>query len=379
MKVAWVTSWNRICGIADYSKELWPEVKSKLEALGHTGILVSIDETGIRKGLLQKLISLQPDIIHFQHEYGLYGGKNPPLYSFSSLIKNLRVKLPRAKLIATAHTVLPQGFRYPTRTPNWQWPLRILANFKLLPYLSNQWREKTWGPLHGVIVHSVHQIESIVSSGLNNVKAIPHFVKEQNRTEQPKKSAGVKLLVFGFFSEDKGQDIVIESLSILKDKNVKLILAGGVRRIADQKFYDFCKIKINKLGLENQIVITGFVQAIDLQKVYADITLVIAPFRSTSGSGSLTQSLGRGLPVLASDLILNQEISQRVSGALELFKTENSHDLAQKIEDLISDPGKLNSLREKALEYTKRHSPTQIAALTVDFYEKTKNLPSGII
>jgi hypothetical protein len=44
MKVVWVSTWNNICGIADYSRELWPAIEKSLVERGDMGSLVSIDQ-----------------------------------------------------------------------------------------------------------------------------------------------------------------------------------------------------------------------------------------------------------------------------------------------------------------------------------------------
>src|SRR5688572_2853718 len=120
MKIAWITSWDRVCGIGDYSKILWPEVSRKLTDRGHEGILISIDEHPPVRRLMKRLVELKPDVIHFQHDYGLYGGKTPPLYQFPGLVKKIRSALPRTRVMATAHSVLNEDYRFSVLSKGWQ-------------------------------------------------------------------------------------------------------------------------------------------------------------------------------------------------------------------------------------------------------------------
>src|SRR5690606_22982444 len=93
-------------------------------------------------------------ILHFQHEYGIYGRKVPPFYFFPRLIRELNRSYPREqKICATAHTVLGDEYVYPKKGRGWQAPFRGFANKFLMSSFRTIWNEQTWGPLDGVIVH----------------------------------------------------------------------------------------------------------------------------------------------------------------------------------------------------------------------------------
>src|ERR1700677_1753701 len=101
MKVAWISTWERVCGIADYSKELWPVVKKSLDERGDEVFLLSLDKFDSEENIVNELKRIKPDVIHFQHEYGIFGGKNPPFYYFPNLIHRILVDLPKSKIVAT--------------------------------------------------------------------------------------------------------------------------------------------------------------------------------------------------------------------------------------------------------------------------------------
>ena len=96
MKLAWLTSWDRVCGIADYSKLLWEEVR------GPGDSLISLDEFPSEGALLARLSNETPDLLHVQHEFAFFGGKNPPFYWFPRFVARVRKRFPAMRIVATS-------------------------------------------------------------------------------------------------------------------------------------------------------------------------------------------------------------------------------------------------------------------------------------
>jgi len=71
---------------------------------------------------------------------------------------------------------------------------------------------------------------------------------------------------------------------------------------------------------------------------------------------------------LASDLPINRELDERVTGCLEFFKSEHSQDLAKRVEELLLRPERLAALKAHAKEYAIAHSPEKMAALHLNWY-----------
>ena len=312
MKIAWISTWTRVCGIADYSHALFPAVRLSLARMGHELELFSLDDYPTTTLLVTALEAYSPEVIHFQHEYGIFGGKNPPFYRFPRLIKAIRKSVPGARISATAHTILALDFQFPVEGRGLQKPFRNLANRHLLKTLRQSWGPETWGSLDGVIVHSELQKAIAQAAGPRTTEVIPHFVfRTQGIKGTVSRNAPVQalppllseipvnapvVLVFGFFTPEKGQDIAIEAFSELVTAHPNLphssvlVLAGGVRRHEDQPYLDRCQARIHHLGLTNRIRVTGFLENKWMDALYARATLVVAPFRETSGSGSLATS-----------------------------------------------------------------------------------------
>jgi glycosyltransferase involved in cell wall biosynthesis len=369
-KVVWVSSWKRVCGIADYSEELFAALRKEARDQFRLEI-VTVNEGEhfkSRKEIVAEILLHGPDLIHFHHEYSFFGGKNPPKYWFPKLIRNLRAKLPQARILATAHTVVGGNYRFPVKGRGTQIPARWLANQLVLPWLRTYWGRKTWGGLDGVIVHSGTLVETVKQAGCPKVLEIPLFVPLGSA---PAHTHGRKrtVLVFGFLTPEKGQDIVIRALVSLP-LDVKLILAGSVRRQQDRGYEQNLRQIIREHGLESRVEITGFVLPEKVEEYYRQAELVVVPLRESSGSASLTQAFSRGAAILASDLPLNKEIATRVPGVLELFRSEDAGDCARKIEALLNSPEGRRKLSLKADEYAARYSPEKVARMHLDFYRE---------
>jgi glycosyltransferase involved in cell wall biosynthesis len=375
MKVAWVVPEER-GGIRSYAEALAPAIGAALARAGGSLVLdrpTLAKRSGIRSSV-RALRDLGAEIVHVQHEYGLFGGKNPPGYTFPAWIASLRREIPGVRVIATAHTVLPRGYRFPLAHRGIQAPLRWAANRLALPWLARTWNAATWGALDGVIVHSALQEEIVRGAGCSRIAVIPHFVAASSARWSPPAGeanahagAARRLLVFGFLAPSKGQDLAIEALANLP-KEVRLVLAGEARREADRAYAERCRRRIAELGLGERVAITGFVEVEDVDALYRDLDLVLAPFRETTGSGSLAQALARGAPVLASDLPLNREVEARAPGSLAFFRAGDPNDLARRIVELLEDRAARADLGAAALRYAALHAPEPTAERHAAFY-----------
>lgn len=324
--------------------------------------------------LIERILGHAPDLIHFQHEFGFMGSKTPGRYRFPGLVAELRKRAPAVKIVTTAHMVLGPTFKYPWRDRGWQSPLRFLANKLLMPFLRPLWIRHSWGPLDGTIVHSALQLETVRTSGCPRVTEIPHYVphEEQGSGKLPAQLKPIPkdtptLLIFGYFTPEKAQDVAIRAMSKFRTP-AHLILAGGIRRGQDQGYFEHCKALIRDLGLSERVQITGFVSFEELDALVRAAQLVILPFRESTVSGSLADLMARRAPVLASDLPVNREINCRTPGSLKFFKSEDPTDCARQIEALLSDPQAIKKLQEGAKAYADAHAPEKMALKHREFY-----------
>jgi glycosyltransferase involved in cell wall biosynthesis len=358
-------------GIRTYSETLWPVVREACESAGWDASWVDsppVTHPSDITEVVARLQSARPSLIHVHHEFGLFGSKIPPFYRFPEFVREVRREIPDVRLVATGHMVLDQESELPWRDRGWQTPARWLFNRLGMPWIRPSWMKGTWGPLDGVVVHSAFQEKIIRDSGCHAVRVIPLSVPHVDPVPVKSLEGNPVVLVFGYFSPEKGQDIVIRAWAKIKS-NAQLVLAGGVRRAEDQAYFDKCRSLIADLGLTDRVKITGFVPESQVSEFYAQAAFTIAPFRFTSGSASLTQGFARGAPILTSDIPLNRELNDRVPGCLALFVSEDPDDCARQIDRLLSDGDARKSLSIASRAYAERYAPEKIAAEHVKFYE----------
>jgi glycosyltransferase involved in cell wall biosynthesis len=333
--------------------------------------------------ILSLIRTENPALVHFQHEYGLFGSKVPFLYRFPKLIALIRNEFPSLKIVATAHMIIDENYRYPLEGKGLQVPFRWMANQFGLPRLLKLWNEKTWGVLDGIVVHSKHQIPFMKKVGCKFVAEIPQYVpasfNESAASPGPEPAWKKKIenwlknkekfaIIFGYVTPEKGQDVALKALPYTKEK-INLVLAGRVGKGSDA-YQDECNALISENQLEDRVTQTGFVSFQQLQWLCEKTAFAIIPFRFTANSGSLVDLIAKGTPLLASDLPLNLEINERVPGLLDYFRSEDPEDCARKI-DFWTREEKLRELKTPLLlEYARLFSAPEMARKHCEFYQE---------
>lgn len=356
--VMWIVLENR-GGIRSYSESLIPEFGSAVLPVWTERDLWSI--------------SASPKIIHIQHEFGLFGSKFPGLNRFPRFVQKLRKQFPGALLVATAHTVIRKDFKYSLSFRGVGSVPREILNTVAVPFFISSWTRGTWSLLDGVVVHSDAQVETVRESGQNNVVVIPHFLPVISADDRVKFQSENAMVVFGYFSPEKGQDIAIRAWKILASRlgsnTPRLVLAGGPRLSKDNNYFKNCLRLIRASNLSEFIEVLGFIPEDKISDIYKSSGLVLAPFRETSGSGSLAQAMSRGAAVLASDLPLNLEIEKRAPGSMRFFSSGDPIDLADQIEKMTGHSlATRQKMGDAAVRYADANSPSKIASLHRAFY-----------
>lgn len=374
-------------GIRDYSDTLFPFVQDAVKAKYQIQMLTpALAKRSQVREFIEILKREKPDLIHIQHEFGLFGSKTPPFYTFPKLISDMRQALPQTKIIVTAHSVYNEEHRYILESTGWQFPIRLALNLFALPFLRRLWTKMTWGICDATIVHSSTQIPIIEKSGCPVSAEIPLYVLKTNKNKKVEDAQAELInwhgeffntddpliVVFGFFSFEKAQDVALRAFARLRT-NAKLVLAGGARRKADRPYYDHCQELIRGLGIQEKVFVTHYIPPERVDTYFSAARLVVAPFRVSFGSASITQALSRGVPTLASDLPLNQEIQERVPGCLSFFKSEDPFDASLRMDHLLQSGDELAELGKKGQEYAQLFSPEKIAIWHLEFYQKVMN------
>jgi glycosyltransferase involved in cell wall biosynthesis len=317
------------CGIASYTHYLTRALKALDDSLKLTLIteksnqemyLAPFDifpvfnrEEDYSSQLTLLIKKLNPDVVHIQHEYGIFGYDN----RFLKLLEQLR-SLGIASIVTfhTVHTKLSffTGCSHP-QTRN------LLKKIDIEKY------QRRVGELANMIF--VHQEKSIrqilLRQGIPTKKiiTIPHgtLIAKTADKYSAKSALGVKtddplILAFGYLEPSKNLLLLIKAFRRVKMRlpDAKLFLCGYIR-FSTSKSVSYkarCLKLIDDYKLNNDVIFTD--DAIPEDKVSevlgaADIITFAYNEDTRSSSGALHVALGLGKPVVASRIPKFEELS----------------------------------------------------------------------
>jgi len=160
------------------------------------------------------------------------------------------------------------------------------------------------------------------------------------------------LLYVGNFKKHKGIDVLLDAYRTLKDPPQLVLVGnrGGMETELSERIFDTPNVRL--LGLAEGAL---------LRRLYAEATVFVFPsFYEGFGYPPL-EAMISGAPVLSSDAPALREI---LGGAAEFFTRGNVEDLADRLQRLLGDSKKRQSLREfgirHAKEFVSEKSPDQL-------------------
>ena len=106
------------------------------------------------------------------------------------------------------------------------------------------------------------------------------------------------ILFFGFIRHYKGLDILLDAMSLLKDTNIKLLVAGEFYE--DEAPY---LSKIKSLGLEDRIILrTRFIADSEVRYYLCAANAVVQPYRNATQSGVTPLAYHFERPMIVTDV-----------------------------------------------------------------------------
>lgn len=343
LKIGFVSTYPPThCGVAEYTRMLSMSIKSVAQETvtyvfcdqGYGGerydraaraYVYPVFEKKSRNYslLLDYLSSINGvDILHVQHEYGIFGDHNSIL---DAVLEARREGLAR-KIVFTMHTVY-----HP-----------LSGRTSALEF------QKSLSSVDAVIVHSYVQEFELQYQGVDpsTIHRIPHGTLLNPYLGEPRYSlaedlgikedcvTGFTLVLPGFLRRDKGLDILAEALDYGKwPSKTTFIVAGEARDSVVREFIEKMSEKVNTVFLEK------YLTKEEILKLIALADAVILPYRDKPGaysvSGILHLSMGSLKPI----------IGTRVPRLIELYQfvprltvsTRNPPGIAKKVKWLYDN------------------------------------------
>lgn len=141
------------------------------------------------------------------------------------------------------------------------------------------------------------------------------------------------LLPSRFKIEQKGHDIALKAMTIVRDRGIKFkLLITGVKPNELDKVQEFNSYA-KELKIHQHIVISSYT---DMNIAYQNVDCVISPERYCSYGLSVSESLSLGIPTIMSNIPTYQEIGKSYKHAY-FFENERHQDLADIIITLVQN------------------------------------------
>ena len=158
-----------------------------------------------------------------------------------------------------------------------------------------------------------------------------------------------RLICVGVLSRHKGQDLLVEALAELGDRDWHCLLAGPLDR--DPDFFDHLQTRITRLGYDHRVRLTGVLTGPALSEAYTTADLLVAPSRSETYGMVVTEALAHGLPVVAAAVGgLPEALGSTAngSGPGQLVPPGDPAALAAALGDWLGDEGHRHRLQAAA-------------------------------
>jgi len=369
MKIGFVSRYPPVhCGIAEYTKMLSSALKSlsyKIEVFVFSTMeaykepyedVVDVYPCYTRferdySDLIDVLRDVKVDILHVQHEYGIYGCNRELI---DALLTAKEESLAKAVGI-TMHTV----------------------DHPFSPRADETLKFQSWlNELDFVIVHSPLQEFELQIQGIDHSKVhrIPHgtlinpylCMTRDELCESLKiecEFEGYILTVPGFLRKDKGIDVLLDALRSLRDLKFTLIIAGEPK---DEEI-----VKILENSEFKTILIERYLSSDEILKTVALANAIVLPYkdkRSYSVSGILHLSMGSLKPI----------IGTRVPRLIEFYQhaprltvpPNDPRSLAEKIRWLIDNYDYALAYMTEVYSYAARTQWFRMASRHIKTYQR---------
>ncbi|MCD4812896.1 glycosyltransferase [bacterium] len=361
MKIAMLTTWSEPCGIADYAKGLVAALKPQAAV-----DVIEIKHGRHKRDYFRKLgqACVGYDLVHIQHEYVFFGGRDPWNADWKELIRHIKVPY-----IVTVHTWL-RPFS------GGGWIKRSVRALRLGVYTLIGWqRYLEAGQFKGavkVIVHTQAFAQALMKKGIAREKV---QVMDQGIPGAPQFASGLRakarwglagqvVTLFGFLIPSKGHLLALEAWQQAPE-NTTLMIVGKPFSKVDTLYAE--KVKTQANTFPGTVKMTGYLEPDDLADLLLASDLVILPYTAGTASYSLSVVLAHGCVALTSDIECFQELS-RNTAMLETFPNRNAAALATQLKGLLQDSVRRQKLRENAANWVQAHQWEMIASLLIHVY-----------
>ncbi len=370
MRIGIISSFPPIeCGIATYCQYLTEALKKKgadVYVVCHQGgsgekVFPAFDyEDGdIAEKAFRMMTRFTPDVVHIQHEFGLFGSH----FGVSVVPLIIQFRLVRIPVVTTLHTV-----------------------YREIPREHGILMDAIVANSDRIIVHETYQAEVLKrrwkrAEDREKIRVIPHGAREVTPVPGAKKLLGLPedkkiVLIIGYFRPSKNFELILDIFpQILKRyRDVILVVAGKIRGTEHRGYRNMLFEKIAQSPFKDQIfILRGQLPQETFDTILSAADVVALPYKISSQSGILAHCLAFGKPVVTSDT----EVMKRIIGGQGAgVVCERREDYIEGIYRILSDESFARRLSENARRYVKNEiSWSLIADRHIALYKAIMDIP----
>jgi len=361
MRIGLVSTYPPIeCGIAAYSQYLVEGLENRgnevyvFSERGGKGDRVfaaySSKRDDIAANIFLTASKMTPDVLHIQHEFGLYG--EPKGIQIIELI--LRCRVAGLPVVTTFHTV------HETLTNEEKVVMRVIV----------QESSK-------IIVHD-NQHKEILEANFgqsDKINVIPHGVREVAEVDNAKAIMDIPgkkaVILCGYLRESKRFDRVVKAFPRVVEavKDAVLVIAGKSRSVDRPEYQKTLYQMVEESPVSDKIIVLHgqFPQHI-FDTILSAADVVSLPYGIGAQSGILAHCFAFRKPVVTSNLQAFRNWVEESGGGLVAEKEE---DFANHLIRILNDDSWRESLRENIAKFVAEKASWRIVAgRHVEIYEK---------
>ncbi|MBW2062054.1 MAG: glycosyltransferase [Deltaproteobacteria bacterium] len=369
MRIGFVSTYPPIeCGIATYMQYLSESLREKhadvyvVSHMGGEGHQVfpcfDYEDGDLAEKAFSMMSRFTPDVVHIQHEFGLYG-KHSGVAVIPLILQFRLVGIP---VVTTLHTVYPQ----------------IQADHQII-------FQSIFLNSDRVIIHEPYQERSLRKNLREDLTrkicVIPHGAREVETIPDAKKRLGLPtdkkvVLMIGYIRPSKNFELVVDIFPEILEKfpNAILVIGGKIRGTENIDYRNMLFNKIAQSPQTDQIyLIRGQLPQHIFDTIISSADVVVLPYKIASQSGILAHCLAFGKPIVTSSSEAMRQILDESEAGLTCL---NSSEFIENIVRVLSDDQLSQKLSLNAKKYVKDvTSWSRVADQHLDIYKALLDMP----
>lgn len=356
-RIAFVGVYKIACGISTYAESLWPAITSQTsetrifceEGVEASDSVVPCWKRGQSFGaLIDAIDAFKPDVVHIQHEYGIF----PDARHWLTLMSQLSA---RYKVYVTLHSVFRNH------------PDKVICE----------------AAIPNIVVHTREAEDCLRLRGFANVTTIPHGTTRctDDRRYWNRYFSPHTLVQFGFGFRYKGWETGIQAVAALKERYPDVFFTGvfsesPFSKEFHSKYYVELLELVDKLGVRDHVgLVRGFQTDEVLESFLRTSAVGIFPYIDNGAhtvlgcSGAARYAMRCAIPLIVGRVPLFSDLE----GVCPRVATVE--ELVLEISSLFDSKSRIAAQVKKQNQFLEENRWETVASAHMRLYENSTALP----